>query len=117
MISEKFSELISLIKNLTIEDTMKWERTSNPLEFLSTTIRPYAVGIYKSDDSYTNNPAITFYIMDEHGSVTLRQTEVEKDKVDYAMLRSLYECIDSKDEKTTQFLDEFLRKLKVEKAS
>lgn len=106
-----FERLIDTLIKTTKAGVMVWEKTSNPKEYLSTTIPISPVGIYEEDDSSTNTPYVVFYLLDDKGNDTLRVTKHNGDE-GYDKFRSLYECIQSMDVDINVIIDNFLERLK-----
>lgn len=105
--------LIDILIRTTKSGVMSWEKTSNPKEYLSTTIPEMPVGIYEEDDSSTNTPYVVLYLLDNKGNDTLRITKHNDDE-GYAKIRSLYECIQSTDLDVDEIINNFLQRLKID---
>ena len=106
-----FENLVDILIKATKDGIIVWEKTSNPKEYLSTTIPASPAGIYEEDDYSTNTPYVVFYLLDDKGNDTLRVTKHNGDE-GYAKFRSLYECIQSMDAGVNEVINNFLEKLR-----
>lgn len=106
-----FENLINILIKATKSGIISWEKTSNPKEYLSTTIPETPVGIFEEDDSSTNTPNVVLYLLDNKGNDTLRVTKRNSDE-GYDKFRSLYECIQSFDVDINVVIDNFLERLR-----